>query len=88
MGARLARWRVYAIPGLSLGPLGICRDEDQILQITERFSQLAAEESRDHAGIVGRLLEEKFGATEHHLAGIGGRSALLRLDRWDPQERR
>jgi hypothetical protein len=33
----------------------ICSDEDQILHITKRFSQVAGEESCDQARIVGRL---------------------------------
>jgi hypothetical protein len=47
-------------------------DEDQIFQISKRFSQLAGEESCDHARTMGRLSQEELKAGEHDLAGIGG----------------
>jgi hypothetical protein len=50
----------------------VIRDEDQILQISKRLSEMAGEESCDHARIMGRLLQEELTATEHHLARIGG----------------
>jgi hypothetical protein len=52
--------------------MGSCCDEDQILQIAERFSQMAGKESRDYPGIMGRLLQESFTATKYQLAGVGG----------------
>jgi len=61
---------VYAVPSLSLGLNGICCYEGQILQVSKRFSQMAGEESRDHAGTMGWLFQEKLPATEHDLAGI------------------
>jgi hypothetical protein len=41
-------------------------------KISKRFSQMAGEESCDHARIMGRLLQEELAATEFDLAGIGG----------------
>jgi len=71
MGPALLACVVHAVPALSLALNGICCDEGQILQISKRFSQMAGEESRDHARTVGWLLQEELSATEHHLARIG-----------------
>jgi uncharacterized protein YdeI (YjbR/CyaY-like superfamily) len=37
---------------------------------------------------LGWILQKSFSETEHHVAGIGGWGALLRLDRWDSETNR
>src|SRR3954463_11687857 len=43
---------------------------------------------RVREGAARRLLQEGLGAAQHHLAAVGRRGALLRLDRRDPARHR
>src|SRR5919108_5527563 len=55
--------------------------EAHLLQDTRRIPHLAREEPRQGVGAARRLLQEGVGEAEHHVAGVGRRSALLWLDR-------
>src|SRR2546430_6786230 len=41
---------------------------------------------RQRERALGRVLQEGLGPAEHLVAGVRGRGALLRMDRWHPKE--
>ena len=53
---------------------------EQRLRRAARLPRLVRRPPRHGRRAVGRLLQEEYGAAEYHLAGVGRRSAMLRLD--------
>src|SRR6185295_15694109 len=64
------------------------RGANHILRDTGRYARLAEKEPSHGEGAVGRLLQEGLGPAEHHVARVGRRGVVLRMDRWGSQEHR
>src|SRR5580704_10891133 len=60
--------------------------DTHLLSLAPRSAAVVREAPRHGPGTLGRLLQEGFRPAEHHLARVGGRGPLRRLDRRHPQE--